>query len=141
MQGQETVIVDRWLNQILSGNSRLTGIVGEQIFRHLAPPYPRDIQCAFSFQNAKGPQNLKGQSDTFRCMYNVECIARVVAMEEIEEVTSVIGELLDSQTYDDLVSIIRIVRISPISWVETVTMNNRFIHLGGNYQIWCSIKY
>lgn len=129
----ETITVERWLYQVLTGDTELTNLVGDRIYSTIAP-----LDAAFPYvvYQTQAGSDVQGVG-TARIMSDLSMVVKGVDQGQSFVNLEAIANRIDAVLHGAQGSggVLGCVRVQPLAYVEIVD-SIQYRHLGGIYQIY-----
>jgi hypothetical protein len=129
----EAITAERWLYQVLTGDTELTGLVGDRVYGSIAP---REAAFPYVIYQVQAGADVRGVGPA-RIMTDLVVVVKVVGRAQTFEGLETIANRIDGllQGVRGSGGVLGAVRLQPLSMVE-VTDEIQYRHLGGIYQIY-----
>jgi hypothetical protein len=129
----EAITAERWLYQVLSGDTELTALVSNRVFGSIAPkdtPFPYVIYQVQAGSDVQGVGTARIMSDLVVVVKGVD---RAQSFASLEAIADRIDVLL--QGVHGSGGVLGSVRLQPLTMVEVID-EIQYRHLGGIYQVY-----
>lgn len=131
---QETLEIEKWLYETLSGDAMITAQVSTRIYSYQAPAGAAMPFILYSFQGGSDLNSLGSVRSLSGPLYQVKVVGLGSSMAALKTVADRIDALLQGATKLSAQIVLRCLREQSISYPET-DGDARFNHLGGLYRV------
>lgn len=131
----ETIRVDQWLYERLSGDSTLSGLVGGRIYSYLAPQDAALPFVVFSHQAGHDVRGVGPARIMTSLVYQVKAVGQGHSFQQLKAIADRLDALLQGASGSVVDgTVLMCVREQPVEYVETDD-GIQYRHLGGMWRI------
>ena len=131
----ETLRVDQWLYQLLSGDSTLSGLVGGRIYGYLAPQDAALPHVVYSHQAGHDVRGVGPVRIMVSLVYQVKAVGQGGSFAGLKAIADRLDQLLQGASGSVVDGrVLMCVREQPVEYVE-VDSGVQYRHLGGLWRI------
>lgn len=133
----ETLVAERWLTDILSNDTTLTGLINGRVYGYVAPENADLPLVIFKFFDGADETGVGAVRLYSALQYIVEVIGEGESFVALETIANRVDVLLHGKNnlLVDGGNIVECIRVRPTASVEVIEGGLQYRHLGGIYQL------